>query len=179
MQLIFYVLSRALFTSVYGCFERITNIIICPFFYTQLNLFAATCIVLIILISSSADSNQANAITQFYFAIPTVITDLKEITFSVDINDDNNFHSVSWTYNGSSFIPNHGTKDHEPNYKNLHLHDNNFLLAIDENIDPGTRLYMCVNIPYPLEQYECQWDAVDKENTGYAEFDFFFQSHKD
>ena len=119
------------------------------------------------------------ALTQFYFAIPSVIQELTEITLSVEINDNDNFQVVSWTHNGSSFIPDNKTVPAEPDYSNLHLDDNDFLLAINNDIPPGTRLYICIDIPYPYEQYDCQWDAVDINSTGFAEFDFFFQSHKD
>ncbi len=121
----------------------------------------------------------AYSITQFYFTIPSGIQDLSEITLSVEIHDNDNFRVVSWTHNGSLFIPDNKTIPDKPNYTNLHLDDNDFLLAINDYVQPGTRLYICVDIPYPYEQYECQWDAVDKNNTGFAEFDFFFQSHKD
>jgi hypothetical protein len=123
-----------------------------------------------------ANLNEVNAITQFYFAIPDVIEDLKGITFSVEIGD---YDAVSWTHSGSSFIPDSSTMAARSNLTNLHLDNNDFLLAIEDDVQPGTRLYMCASIPYPLEQYDCQWDAVDKDKTGRAEFDFFFQSHRD
>jgi len=119
------------------------------------------------------------ALTQFYFAIPSVIQDLKGIILSVEIHDNDNFRVVSWTHNDSSFVPDNKTVPAEPDYSNLHLDDNDFLLAINDYIQPGTRLYICIDIPYPYEQYDCQWDAVDRDSTGFAEFDFLFQSHKD
>jgi hypothetical protein len=118
------------------------------------------------------------ALTQFYFSIPDVVQDLQGIKFTV-IPSDGNMDVVSWTNNGTIFLPDNKTSATIPNYDNLHLDNNDFLLAIKQNIDIGTRLYMCIDLPYPFDQYECQWDAVDKRNTGFAEFDFYFQSHKD
>lgn len=118
---------------------------------------------------------EVSAITQFYFAIPDVIEDLQGITFSVEIGDHD---VVSWTHDGVSFIPDNRTMDARPNYTNLHLDNNNFLLAIEDDVQPGTRLYMCATVLFPSEQYDCQWDAVDNDNTGIAEFDFYFQPHK-
>jgi hypothetical protein len=122
---------------------------------------------------------QAEAKTEFYMAIPDIIQDLDGVTLSVEIHDENNFHTVSWNHNGSTFIPNNMTIATEPDYHDIHLDNNDFLLAINDVIEPGTRLYMCIDIPYPVDQFDCQWDAVDKNNRGFAEFDLFFQSHKD
>ena len=123
--------------------------------------------------------NDVGAFTQFYVALPDIVYELYGITISIEISDHTNSPSVSWTHNGSMFVPGNKTVAVEPKYDQLHLDNNDFLLAINDSLDPGTRLYICVDIPYPNEQYECQWDAVDKNQTGYAEFDFYFQSHDD
>src|SRR4030095_1259719 len=123
--------------------------------------------------------DRASALTQFYISLPDIIYDLNGITLSVEISDYKNSPVVSWTNNGSMFLPDKTTIAVEPKYDHLHLDNNDFLLAIDDSVEPGTRLYICADIPYPNEQYECQWDAVDKNHTGFAEFDFYFQSHKD
>ena len=125
------------------------------------------------------DLNVASAFTQFYVALPDIINDLYGISISIEISDYKNSPVISWTHDGSRFVPDNRTVTVEPRYDQLHLDNNDFLLAIKDNVDPGTRLYICVDIPYPNEQYECQWDAVDKNQTGYAEFDFYFQSHDD
>jgi hypothetical protein len=111
-------------------------------------------------------THDANALTQFYFALPQVIEDLDGIKLSVSISDYKNTSKVSWTHNGSFFIPDNNTPETEPEYGRLHLINNNFLLAIKDTIPLGTRLYMCAEIPYPNEQNKCQWDAVDKKHTG-------------
>jgi hypothetical protein len=123
--------------------------------------------------------NDANALTQFYVALPDVIRDLTGITLSVEIPDYKDFPVLSWTHNGSIFLPDNKTVVTTPNYDRLHLDNNDFLFAIKDTLLPGTRLYICADIPYPNEQYDCQWDAVDRKHTGFAEFDFFFQSHRD
>jgi hypothetical protein len=133
----------------------------------------------ILILLALQNANDASAFTQFYVALPDIIDDLTGITISVEVSDYKNFPVVSWTHDGSIFVPDNKTVTVEPKYDQLHLDNNDFLLAIIDSIDPGTRLYICVDVPYPNEQYECQWDAVDKNQTGYAEFDFYFQSHKD
>ena len=143
------------------------------------NLHLILILVAISMLVTVQNLNEANALTQFYIALPDIIYDLSGITLSVEISDYKNSPIVSWTHNGSAFVPDNGTNVAEPNYGLLHLDNNNFLLAINETVDPGTRLYICADVPYPKQQYDCQWDAVDKNQTGYAEFDFYFQSHKD
>lgn len=138
-----------------------------------------TILLLIPILITLQSMNEAIALTQFYIALPDIIYDLNGIVLSVEISDYKNFPAVSWTHNGTMFVPDKGTFVVEPKYGQLHLDNNDFLLAINDTVDPGTRLYMCADIPYPSEQYECQWDAVDKNQTGYAEFDFYFQSHDD
>jgi hypothetical protein len=120
-----------------------------------------------------------NALTQFYVALPDIIYELYGTAVSVEIFDPEDSSVVSWMHDGSEFVPDNRTAAVEPRYDNLHLDNNDFLLAINDSVEPGTRLYICVDIPYPNEQYECQWDAVDKNQTGYAEFEFYFQSHDD
>jgi hypothetical protein len=122
--------------------------------------------------------NMALALTQVYFSIPDAVEDLYGITLSVESLDDNPI-VISWTHDGSKFIPDNKTIPGNPSGTNLHLDNNDFLLATEAGIDVGTRLYICVDIPYPIGQYDCQWDAVDKNNTAFAEFDLFLQSHKD
>lgn len=148
------------------------------------NLLTNSSLVILILLSilmllALQHVNYASAFTQFYVALPDIIYDLTGITISVEVSDYKNFPVVSWTHDGSTFVPDNKTAAVEPRYDQLHLDNNDFLLAINDSVDPGTRLYICVDIPYPNEQYECQWDGVDKNQTGYAEFDFYFQSHKD
>jgi hypothetical protein len=128
---------------------------------------------------SLQNMNHTSALTQFYISLPDIIYDLNGVTFSVEISDYKNSPIVSWTYNGSMFVPDKRTIAIEPNYDHLHLDNNDFLLAIKDSVEPGTRLYICADIPYPNEQYECQWDAVDKNHTRFAGFDFYFQSHND
>jgi hypothetical protein len=123
--------------------------------------------------------SHAEAKTEFYIAIPDIIQNLDGISLSVEIQDENNFHTVRWNHNGSTFNPDNRTMAAEPDYHDIHIDNNDFLLAINEDIEPGTRLYICIDIPYPVDQFDCQWDAVDKNNRGFAEFDLFFQSHKD
>lgn len=123
------------------------------------------------------DNSSIEAVTNFYVAIPDVVQNLKGITFTVETSDNGNYTYASWTNNGSYFIPDNQTLTVEPTNNRLHLDNNNFLLAISNNIDIGTRLLICATLPFPFDQRDCQWDAVDKQSTGYAEFDFFFQSH--
>lgn len=120
-----------------------------------------------------------HAITQFYFAIPDVITDLDGITFSVETFDDINYDSWVWSHNGSYFIPLNYTLSAPPLINDLHLDNNDFLLAVPEDTEIGTRISGCISIPTQNEQFDCQWDAIDKNHTAYFEFDFYFQSHED
>lgn len=133
----------------------------------------------IIILFLPSSINSSYSITQFYFSIPHVISDLTGITFSVETQDDNYPNIFSWTHNGSYFIPDNITNAVKSTGSNLDLDNNDFLVASNDTIPIGTRLYICIEIPYPNYQYECQWDAVDNSHTGFAEFDFFFQSHPD
>ena len=133
----------------------------------------------ILMVITLLNINEVNGLTQFYIALPDVVKDLNGVTLSVEISDYKNFPTVSWTHNGSMLVPDNRTIATEPNYDHLHLDNNDFLLAINDTVPPGTRLYICAEIPYPNTQYDCQWDAVDRNSTGFAEFDFYFQSHKD
>lgn len=143
---------------------------------TRLIHLQALCLLLMVSIFMYPHSSLA--LTQVYFSIPDVVEDLYGITFSIE-SFDNNPLEISWTHNGSKFVADNTTNSANADDSSLHLDNNDFLLAIENTLDIGTRLYICVDIPYPIEQYDCQWDAVDKNNTAYAEFDFFSQSNED
>jgi hypothetical protein len=121
-------------------------------------------------------TSEIAATTNFYFALPDVVQDMSGITFTIETSDDETYNYASWTNNGSLFILDNITKSAQPNNNKLHIDTNDFLLAISDDLPTGTRLVMCATIPYPFEQYDCQWDAVDKDKTAYAEFDFYFKS---
>lgn len=53
--------------------------------------------------------NDASALTQFYIALPDIIYDLDGISLSAEISDYKNFPVVSWTHNGSMFVPDNRT----------------------------------------------------------------------
>ena len=53
--------------------------------------------------------NDASALTQFYIALPDIIYDLDGISLSAEISDYKNFPVVSWTHNGSKFVPDNRT----------------------------------------------------------------------
>jgi hypothetical protein len=133
-------------------------------------------VVIIFTISISTHISGIEAITNFYIALPDVIQDLRGITFTIETTGDEIYKYASWTNNGSSFIPDNNTQPAQPNNNKLHLDNNNFLISIADDLPVGTRLSMCVAIPYPIEQQACQWDAIDNDKTSFAEFDFFFQS---
>jgi len=80
--------------------------------------------------------SNAKAITQFYFAIPNVIKDTAGITFSVDADSK----VFSWIENGMGIVPaNINTPIVEARGKNIDLDANEYLLAINDNLDIGTR----------------------------------------
>lgn len=133
-------------------------------------------IFILITLSISVSTSQIAAVTNFYLALPDVVQDMGGITFTIETSDDEIYNYASWTNNGSSFIPDNITKSAQPDNSKLHIDTNNYLLAILDDIPVGTRLIICVTIPYPFEQQDCQWDVVDKDKTAYAEFDFFFRS---
>ena len=53
--------------------------------------------------------NDASALTQFYIALSDLIYDLDGVSLSAEISDYKNFPVVSWTHNGSMFVPDNRT----------------------------------------------------------------------
>jgi hypothetical protein len=114
--------------------------------------------------------DNAHAMTQFYFAIPEVIEDTRGIVFSV--NTDN--EKFSWKDNGTDIVPDNNTHYAQPDDTGLDLDANEYLLAIHDSLDIGTRVYMCVHIPDYFTEPTCETDAVDKDRIARAAFQFLF-----
>ena len=114
--------------------------------------------------------DNAHAITQFYFAIPEVIEDTRGIVFSVDTDNE----IFSWEDNGTVIVPDNNTHDAQPDDTGLDLDANEYLLAIHESLDIGTRVYMCVYIPDYFTEPTCETDAVDKDRIARATFQLLF-----
>lgn len=115
---------------------------------------------------------QANAITQFYFAIPRVIENTQGIHFSVETDDG----IFAWIDNGTDIIPaNNQTSNTKADNTNIDLQANEYLLAIDQNLKIGTRVYMCVDMPRYFTEESCQTDAVDNNHIARASFQFLFK----
>ena len=114
---------------------------------------------------------QAYALTQFYFAIPEVIEDTTGIVFSVDTDNE----MFSWTDNGTDIVPSNNTHDAQPDDTGLDLDANEYLLAIHDNLDFGTRVYMCVDIPRYFTEPTCETDAIDNNRIARASFQFLFK----
>jgi len=127
--------------------------------------------VLLVLLASLIPMKDVNAATQFYFAIPEVIGDTTGITFSVDT--DNKI--FSWKDNGTDIIPSNRTNNAQPNDTGMDLDANEYLLAIHDNLDIGTRVYMCVDLPYYFAEPTCETDAIDKDRIARASFQFLFK----
>jgi len=129
-------------------------------------------IVLGLLLVLIVSMKEVNAITQFYFAIPEVIEDTEGIIFSVDANNE----VFSWIVNGTSIIPaNNNTSNTQSNDTDMDLDANEYLLAIDNNLDIGTRVYMCVHLPYYFIEPTCETDAIDTDRLARASFQFLFK----
>lgn len=114
---------------------------------------------------------QVNALTQFYFAIPRVIGDTKGITLSVYIGN----RVFSWVDNGTDITPSNNTPNIQPDDRNIDLQENEYLLAINDNVDIGTRVYMCVDFPRYFADPICQTDAIDKHHLARSAFQFLFK----
>jgi hypothetical protein len=111
---------------------------------------------------------ESGAITQFYFTIPDEIQDTSGLIFSVDINNRN----FSWVYDETGIRPfDNNASNTQANDSGMDLDANEYLLAIDENVDIGTRVYMCIFTPTYLEESLCQTDAIDKNNLARVNFD--------
>jgi|1185.fasta_scaffold34061_3 hypothetical protein len=124
-------------------------------------------ILLIITVLVMISDQQANAITQFYFAIPKGIKDTKGVTFSVNVGSK----LFSWIDNGTSLIPTgKNTFDTQPDDTNIDLQTNEYLLAINKNLAVGTRVYMCIHIPSSSEEQICQTDAIDNHHLARVSF---------
>ena len=128
--------------------------------------------VLLVSVLILVNISEVYGITQFYFAIPEVIEDTTGITFSVDV--DNRVYS--WIDNGTDISPaNNNTPNTQSDDTNIDLDANEYLLAIDDNLEIGTRVYMCVDIPRHFTQPTCETDAIDKDLLARAAFQFFFK----
>jgi hypothetical protein len=133
----------------------------------QLSIIFLTVIMLV-----CVNIDNAHAITQFYFAIPEVIEDTRGIVFSVDTDDE----VFSWMDNGTDIIPvNNNTPNTQADDTGMDLDANEYLLAVDDNLDIGTRVYMCANLTnysanltYPI----CETDAIDKDRLARAALEF-------
>jgi hypothetical protein len=119
-----------------------------------------------------ASVNNAFAITQFYFAIPEVIEDTTGITFSVEVDTK----AFSWTDNGTSIVPaNNNTPNTQADDTGMDLDANEYLLAVDDNLEIGKRVYMCVELSKYFTERVCETDAIDKNHVARASFQFLFK----
>ena len=131
-------------------------------FLMALMVMLITCLVL----------DKVSAITQFYFAIPSEIEDTTGTILSVDTDDE----VFSWMDNGTDIIPaNNNTPNTQADDTGMDLDANEYLLAIEDNLDIGTRVYMCTNLTsysanltYPI----CETDAIDKDRLARAALEF-------
>ena len=57
----------------------------------------------------------------------------------------------------------------------MDLDVNEYLLAIDKNLEVGTRVYMCVSLPRYFVDPSCETDAIDKEHLARASYEFLFK----
>lgn len=109
---------------------------------------------------------------QFYFTIPDNFENTANLLFWIDINNRN----YSWIDNGMALIPNNNnTASTQADDTGMDLDANEYLFAIDENIDTGTRIYMCIFTPLYLKEPLCQTDAIDKDSLSRVNFDVFNQ----
>lgn len=75
-----------------------------------------------------------------------------------------------------ALIPNNNnTASTQADDTGMDLDANEYLFAIDENIDTGTRIYMCIFTPLYLKEPLCQTDAIDKDSLSRVNFDVFNQ----
>jgi hypothetical protein len=124
---------------------------------------------LVVIFMHYANVIEVDAITQFYFTIPTKIDNATGVTFSVDT--DNKL--FSWVDNGTSIVAVNSTPNVQADDTNLDLDANEYLLAIDDNIQEGTRVYMCIGLPN-FKDPICETDAIDNNNLAVASFDIPF-----
>lgn len=114
---------------------------------------------------------ESSAITQFYFTIPDDFEDTNGLIFSVDVNNKN----FSWIDDKIGISPyNNNTPNTQADDTGMDLDANEYLLAIDKNIELGTRVYMCIFTPLYMEYPLCQTDAIDKDNLARVNFDSLY-----
>jgi len=112
------------------------------------------------------------AITQFHFTIPEEFENSTGIIFSADVNSRN----YSWIDDGLELIPyGNNTPNIQADDSDIDLDANEYLFAIDQEIDIGTRVYMCLAAYTYLDQPICQTDAIDKSNLARSIFQFNFK----
>lgn len=126
-------------------------------------------LLLVVILVPYTNVIEVDAITQFYFTIPTKIENATGVTFSVDT--DNKL--FSWVDNGTSIVAVNSTPNVQADDTNLDLDANEYLLAIDDNMQEGTRVYMCIGLPNFRDPI-CETDAVDNNNLAVASFDIPF-----
>jgi hypothetical protein len=111
----------------------------------------------------------SSALTQFFYAIPTQFENTTGMVFSVDVNNKN----YSWMDNGEELVSfNSNTPDTNADDTDLDLDANEYLFAIDEKIDKGTRVYMCLFTNLYMTEPQCQTDAVDLNDLARANFKY-------
>jgi hypothetical protein len=116
-----------------------------------------------------AHIQHVSALTQFHFAIPFKFENTTDMIFSVDINNKN----YSWVDDGISLVPfNNNTSDVFADDSELDLDANEYLFAIDDEIEIGTRVDMCLFSSNYLSQPICQIDAIDTNNLARANFEY-------
>ena len=133
----------------------------------QLSIIFSTVIMLICM-----NIGNAHAITQFYFAIPSEIENTTGTIFLVDTDNE----VFSWMDNGTDIIPaNSNTPNTQADDTGMDLDANEFLLAVKDNLDIGTRVYMCVNLTKystNLTEEICETDAIDNDRLARAPLQF-------
>jgi hypothetical protein len=131
--------------------------------------FALVFIFIIISVDLSL-MREINAKTQFYFTVPADYPEDAILLFSVGIENKN----YSWISNKTGINPlNNNTANIQADDSGMDLDANEYLLAIEENIDVGSRVYMCIFAPAHLNESLCQTDVIDKNNLARANFDLF------
>jgi hypothetical protein len=116
--------------------------------------------------------DNAHAITQFYFEIPSEIENTTGTIFLVDTANE----VFSWRDNGTDIIPaNNNTPNIQADDTGMDLDANEYLLAVEDNLDIGTHVYMCVsltNYSTTLTEPICETDAIDNDRLARAALQF-------
>lgn len=112
--------------------------------------------------------SKSYAITQFYFTIPNKFQNTTGLVFSVEINNRN----FSWMDDGVGLVAlNKDMPETLADDTGMDLDANEYLFAIDKNVEIGTRVYMCIFTSSYMSEPLCQTDAIDKNHLARVNFD--------